>query len=257
MLSRKKQKKYLTKNERDLLVQLQVFSESGDADALHRIRLDVKKIKAFAQMVRSCSDKKMSANKRIFKDLGLLKKMFRQAGKVRDASNTSKLLQQRHWVPAAFTEEQDDLRTTAADKFRQQVGEYRKKGKKAGRQLLKDVNAIHTGCIRDWYAGQLIRIGVLLTASGDQLHEARKKIKELLYVQKVLPPRLVESLNLDKGYLDELQEVIGNWHDMALVVAAYAGREGVDSQAMVDECAKREKRVREMAGDFYLRAHLS
>ena len=257
MLSRKKQKKYLTKNERDLLVQLQIFSESGNADALHRIRLDVKKVKAFAQMVRACSDKKMSGNKRIFKDLGLLKKMYRQAGKVRDATNTIKLLGQQHWVPAAFTAEQDKLRISAADEFRQQVGEYRKKGKKAGRQLLKDVNAIHTSCIRDWYAGQLIRIGVLLTASGDQLHEARKKIKELLYVEKVLPSGLVESLRLDKGYLDELQEAIGNWHDMALIVATYAGREGADGQAMVDECAKREKRVREMAGDFYLRAHLS
>ena len=255
MLSRKKQKNYLTKRERDLLVQLRAYSESGDADALHRLRLDVKKVKAFVQMVKACSDKKISGG--ISKDLGLLKKMFRQAGKVRDADNTIKLLEQLHSVPAAFTAEQDDLRVSAADEFRQQVEKYRKKGKKAGRRLLEDVNAIRTGCIRDWYGGQLIRIGVLLTASGDEFHEARKKIKELLYVEKFLPSGLVEELRLDDDYLDKLQEVIGQWHDMAVIVAAYAGREGADSQSMVDECAKRERRVREMAGDFYLRAHLS
>lgn len=251
MLSRKKQKKYLTKKERDLLTQLQVFSESGDADALHRLRLDVKKVKAFVQMVRACSDKS------VLKDLSLLKKMFRQAGKVRDAGNTIKILEELPSAPAAFRVEQDELRVSAADKFRQKVGKYRKEGKKAGRRLLEDLNAIRTGCIRDWYAGQLIRIGVLLTASGDELHAARKKIKELLYVERLLPAGLVESLRLDTNYLNELQELIGQWHDMALIVAEYAGRPGADSVAMVSECREREKRVREMAGDFYLRAHLS
>jgi CHAD domain-containing protein len=252
MLSRKKQKKYLTKKERDLLTQLQVYSESGDADALHRLRLDVKKVKAFVQMVRACSDKKTS---RVLKDFGLMKKMFRQAGKVRDAGNTIKLLAQLDLVPAAITKEQDELRVNAADEFRQKIGKYRKKGKKAGRRLLEDVDAIRTGCIRDWYGRQLIGIGVLLTASGDELHAARKKIKELLYVEKLLPSDFVESLKLDDDYLDQLQSAIGNWHDMDVIVAAYAGREGADSEAMLAERAKREGRVRELAGEFYLRAH--
>ncbi|HMI63925.1 MAG TPA: CHAD domain-containing protein [Puia sp.] len=255
MLSRKKQRKYLTKKERDLLIQLRAYSESGDADALHRLRLDVKKVKAFVQMVKACSDKKASRDRSASKDFGLLKKMFRQAGKVRDASNTIKLLEQLHSVPA-FTVEQDHLRVSAADEFRQQAEKYRKNGKKAGRRLLEDVNAIRTGCIRDWYGEQLIRIGVLLTASGDELHEARKKIKELLYVEKLLPSGLVDELRLDDEYLDKLQDLIGQWHDMAMIVAAYAGREGADSQAMIDECAKREGRVRELAGEFYLRAHV-
>ena len=257
MLSRKKQKKYLTKRERDLLIQLRTYGESGDAEALHRLRLDVKKVRAFVQMVKACSDKKASRDKNLPKDFGLLKKMFRQAGKVRDASNTIKLLEQLHSVPAAFTVEQDNLRVSAADEFRQQVGKYRKNGKKAGRGLLEDVNAIRTGCIRDWYGQQLITIGVLLTASGDQLHEARKKIKELLYVEKLLPFGLVDELRLDDDYLDKLQELIGQWHDMAVIVAAYAGRPGADSAAMVSECRERERRVREFAGDFYLRAHVS
>src|SRR5258706_15404277 len=86
MLSRKKQKKYLTKKERDLLTQLQAYGESGDADALHRLRLDVKKVKAFVQMVKACS--KTSGDRRVSKDFGLLKKMFRQAGKGRGWRNT-------------------------------------------------------------------------------------------------------------------------------------------------------------------------
>jgi CHAD domain-containing protein len=141
--------------------------------------------------------------------------------------------------------------------FQQQIPVYRKKGKKAGRHLLADVQNINTGCIRDWYAARLIKISVLLTASGDLLHEARKKIKELLYVQGLLPKELVEEIGLDRGYLDELQGALGQWHDMAVIATAYASRDGADGRAMFEECKKKEAVVRALAKDFYRRAHES
>lgn len=251
MLSKKRQKKYLSKKEKDWLIQLRAFGESSDPEALHRLRLDVKKVKAFVQMVKACSDKRVS------KDFGLLKKMFRQAGKVREANNNLQLLEQFHSMPAAYKAEQGEIGASAAGEFKEHIGEYLKKGKKAGRRLLADVQAVRTSCIKDWYAGRLIRAGVLLTASGERLHEARKKIKELLYVLRLLPQSLVEELRLDKDYLNTLQELIGQWHDMAVIVSTYAGREGADSQAMVRECRDREAEVRELARDFYLRVHLS
>jgi CHAD domain-containing protein len=249
MLTKKSQKKYLSRKEKDWLVQLHVFGESGDPEALHQLRLDIKKVKAFVQMVKDCSGKRAS------KDVDLLKKMFRQAGKIRDANNHLQLLESFHSVAAEYKTEQAQLRTAAAAEFQQKAGEYRKKGKKAGRRLLADIHSIRTRCIKDWYAARLIRIGVLLTASGDQLHSARKRIKELLYVERLLPAALVKELRLNRDYLDKLQDAIGQWHDMAVIVGTYAGREGADSQAMVRECRKREDAVRGLAGDFYLRAH--
>ena len=251
MLSKKQQKKYLAKKEKDLLLQLHAFGLSGDPEALHRLRLNVKKIKAFVQMMKDCSEKRAP------KDFDLLKKMFRQAGKIRDAGNTLQLLKHFHSVSAEYKTEQDHIRTTAAAEFRQQIPQYRKAGKKAGRRLLADVHAVRTSCIRDWYAARLIKVNVLLTASGDLLHEARKKIKELLYVQRLLPPNIKEDLGLDTAYLDALQDAIGQWHDMAVIVTTYAGREGADSQAMIAACKEKEADVRALAGDFYLRAHLT
>lgn len=251
MLSKKKQKKFLSKKEKDWLTQLRVFGESGDPEALHQLRLDVKKVKAFVQMVKACSDKRAP------KDFGLLKKMFRQAGKIRDANNSLQLLEHFHSAPAVYKAEQGELRASAAEEFRNHAGQYRKRGKKAGRRLLADIHAIRAGCIKDWYGGRLVRIGVLLTASGDRLHEARKKIKELLYVERLLPQNIAGEIRLDKDYLEKLQDAIGRWHDIAVIVATYAGREGADSQAMVRECREREAEVRKVAGEFYLRARLA
>ena len=251
MLSKKRQKKYLSKKEKKWLIQLHVYSESGDPEAIHQLRLNVKKVKAFVQMMKACSDK------RIVRDLGPLKKMFRQAGKIRDAGNNIRLLSEFQGVSAEYRQQQERLGKEAAIVFRERAEGYRKKGKKAVRRLQADLHAVRSQCIKDWYASRLIKIGVLLTASGDLLHEARKRIKELLYVQGLLPKALAGEIGLDKEYLDKLQDAIGNWHDMSVIVTTYAGREGADSQAMVRECERREGVVRTLAGDFFLKAHLT
>ncbi|HEY6899785.1 MAG TPA: CHAD domain-containing protein [Puia sp.] len=249
VLSRKRQSRYLSKKEQDWLVQLDAFGKSEDPEAIHQLRLGIKKVRAFVELMKECSEKKAP------KDFALLKKMFRQAGKIRDAGNSLKLLEHFHLDTEENKEQQKRAREEATAEFKRKIPEYRKKGKKAGRHLQEDVMMIRAGCIRDWYAARLVKISVLLTASGDLLHEARKRIKELLYVQKLLPGQLAEEIRLNVAYMDQLQEAIGQWHDTAVVLTAYAGKEGVDSQAMFKECKEKEAVVRELAGDFYKRAH--
>lgn len=250
MLTRKKQRKYLAKKGMEWESQLQVFGQTHGGDALHQLRVAVKKIKAFARMATACCGNGAR------KDVHPLKKMFRQAGIVRDAGNRLQLLEHFHAAPERYKQEQQHLKQTETTAFIAHIAQYRKKGRKAGRRLLADVHSIRKGSIRDWYARQLINISVLLTASGDRLHKARKRIKELLYVNSLLPPRLSDELGLDKEYLDRLQEAIGQWHDAAVVVASWAGKDLPGSQAMVRECRDKEAVVRRLANDFYLRAHV-
>lgn len=249
MLSKKKQRKYLAKRGNEWKDQLQAFDQTHEQETLHRLRVAIKKIKAFARLSEACSGKKA------VKDLKLLKKMFRQAGVIRDADNRMHLLDHFHAAPEAYRQQHRQRQATDTSVFLDQVRQYRKKGKKASRRLLTDLHAIHTPCIRAWYAARLVEISVLLTASGDRLHKARREIKELLYVLKLLPSRLSEGLRLDEDYLDQLQDAIGKWHDAAMVVASWAAKDLADSQAMVRECREKEAVVRRLAADFDLRAH--
>lgn len=250
MLKGKQQRKYLAKKGREWQDQLQVFSRDGKEEALHELRVAVKKIKAFTRLSEACSGKAAA------KDFRLLKKMFRQAGAVRDLGNLLGELDHFHSVPGEFKQQKRQLKQTETSHFLENVSQYRKKGKKAGRRLLHDVHAIRSACIRNWYAEQMVDIGVLLTASGDRLHKARKRIKELLYVLKVLPAQLSEGLALDAKYLDDLQNSIGKWHDAVVVLSSWAGRDRGSSEEMNKECHEREAAVRRLADDFYLRAHL-
>jgi len=250
MLKKSKQRHYLAKKDREWQQELDAFHASQDEESIHRLRITIKKMKAFARFSKACSGKDTVG------DIDLLKKMYRQAGVIRDAGNHLHLLEQVHPAPEFYRQEQQQLQSAATETFIGHIGQYRREGKKTHRRLVADIHTIRLDRIRDWYATELIGISVLLTASGDRLHKARKQIKDLLYVLRLLPSRLVKELRLDEKYLDQLQEAIGQWHDAWIVVGVWAGKDLSGSQAMIKECREKEAAVRVLAGEFFRRAHL-
>jgi CHAD domain-containing protein len=45
------------------------------------------------------------------------------------------------------------------------------------------------------------------------LHEGRKQIKHILYIQELISPPLKKKIRVHFKNLDELQSLIGKWHD--------------------------------------------
>jgi CHAD domain-containing protein len=249
MLTKTQQRKYLNKKNREWQQHLRTFVDSRDPEALHQLRLTLKKVKALARLTKACSGSDA------VKDFNGLKKMFKQAGLIRDAGNHIQLLERFHPAPQQYKEDQQQIQTTETEKFIRQAKKHRRKGKLAGRRLIAGIHSVSTTSIHDWYALQMVATGILLTASGDDLHKARKQIKDMLYVEKLLPDFVSKSLRLDTEYLDQLQDAIGQWHDAAVVVAVWAGKDLEASQAMVQDCREKEASVRTLASEFYLRAH--
>jgi CHAD domain-containing protein len=250
MLKKSKQRRYLARKDKQWQQELEAYGHSRDPEAIHRLRVAVKKIKAVARFSQACSGKDT------MKDFQLLKKMYRQAGAIRDAGNHLHLLEKVHSAPEFFKQEQQQLQETAAKDFVNRIERYRKNGRKAARRLLADVRSVRLECIKDWYAAELIKISILLGASGDELHQARKEIKTLLYVFGLLPSRIARELHLDRDYLDQLQDAIGEWHDAFVVAATLSGKELCGAQAMVATCQEKETAVRVLAAEFYHRAHI-
>lgn len=250
MLKKSKQRRYLAKKDKEWQAELDAFGDSRDPEAIHRLRVAVKKIKAVAHFSQACSGKDTK------KDFNLLRKMYRQAGAIRDAGNHLQLLEKVHAAPEFFKREQQQMQEEASQDFVNSIEAYRKKGKKAARRLLADVRPVRQDCIKDWFAAELIKISILLNASGDELHQARKEIKTLLYVCKLLPSRIARELRLDGDYLDELQNAIGDWHDAFVVAATLSGKELCGAQAMLVTSREKETKVRLLAAEFYHRVHL-
>jgi CHAD domain-containing protein len=247
MLTKKRQRQYLTEKEQHWLQELVVFDESRDEKALHRLRLEIKKIRALVELA------KVQSGKRAAVHFSGLKKMFRQAGVIRDAGSQVRYLEERHLLSPEFRERQTRSIGLAGEVFAGHIRQFRRKGKKASKRIRTELQSINGGRIQRWYAREIIRTGILLMGP---LHEARKKIKTLLYVQKVLPVEIVERIRLNTNYLDQLQEAIGQWHDAMVAMAGWAKDDVTGEMAMQRECRDRERTARALANTFYMQAHL-
>src|ERR1700677_258688 len=129
MLTKKKQRRYLTEKEQHWLQGLVVFDRSRDEKALHRLRLEIKKIRALVELAKAQSGKRAAGHFRG------LKEMFRQAGGIRDAGSQVRYLEERHLLSPEFRDRQTRSIGLAGDEFAGRIRQFRKEGKKAAKQI--------------------------------------------------------------------------------------------------------------------------
>ena len=176
---------------------LKAYLKTQDQEALHRFRVQVKKIKALLTL-----SGKGNPHAKLNPRFKPVKKVFSKAGELRNAYISGQLaLQQRQPT------------SKPARKFRARGTKYLKAIRMARRPIKKKLSPIHLNTLRQFYESQLQRIAAGLEGqpSAEQLHNCRKRIKILLYNYPLVQGEL--TFELDTAYLDSLQETIGNWHD--------------------------------------------
>lgn len=249
MLKKKKQHKYLAKRWHAVRSYLSDFADTSNPEVLHQLRVEVKKLKAFAVFTAKSGRHRKRA-------LRPLRKMFRKAGVIREAGLTMALLK-KHRIsdPTLKAASQAVIeRQTAA--FCAHVAYYGRQAEKAVALLRKKRHAVTDGRVKRWFSAQLKRTAGLLAAPPPaQWHNARKKIKNMLYVYGMLPGDLAASLQLNEKYLQHLQEQIGNWHDAALASNLLPAAEGKTAQSRLHgEARKMQQTVQRSGRNFARRA---
>lgn len=213
---------------------LKTYNRSGEQDCLHDFRVGVKKMKAF--LILADSDGHKSKLLKKFRPVG---RIFRRAGKIRNAAINKQLC-------GAIASEV--LLQTAPhaieEKFKRKYRRYTQVIKKAGRRIETSIQPINDAHIFLFYEAHLQQIASFFIDVDftNSLHECRKQIKILLYNYSLAGPLL--DIKLNEQYLDELQEAIGDWHD--LVIAANDDTENRLSNSTVF--------IKELVQDFYERA---
>jgi len=213
---------------------LTAYNRSGEQDCLHDFRVSVKKMKAFLILAESAGHEYNLHKK--FRPVG---RIFRHAGKIRNVavnkqlcgSATSELLIQT--APHAMEE-----------KFKRKCSRYAQIIKQVERRIETSIRPINDIHIFFFYEAHLQQIASFFDDANfsDSLHECRKQIKVLLYNYLLVRPLM--DIKINEQYLDELQEAIGDWHD--LVIAADSDH---DSRLL-----NRTVFIKELVQDFYERA---
>jgi len=208
-------KKYIDELWNEMITHFKLFAEAGDQEELHKFRVAVKKIRSFFILIQLNNN-----------DAGFLKnfqpviKVFKQAGIIRDTYLELQFAEQYQFTSVEFRNEQQRFLAINTIELRHYAKKDLKMYAKVYDYLLSRITDIHSEDLVIFYQRQLYQIAHILSRRkfDEELHTCRKKIKHLLYNYKAIGKKSAKEITLNMSYFDQLQKLIGNWHDKRSLV---------------------------------------
>jgi CHAD domain-containing protein len=214
MRTRKQLVKYFRKHVDAVKELIKKTDEQLTAEDFHQLRVEIKKIRAFAAMLKA-STRKFNPGK-IIKPL---KKIFDQAGKVRQVQLAEEALQ-RHdpnrtlqLFPRALRLKEEEEKN---DFFVVKNG-FKKEVKKTVSRIEPIIKKLSTQDIKKYIKDtkkEIIHLLSKKSLGAKQVHALRKGLKKLYYNLKSL--KLIDK-NIAFKNGKALQEVMGQWHDKRVI----------------------------------------
>lgn len=249
MLKKEKQEKYLSKRWKALTEQAGLFCQTLSQDALHDFRVEIKKIRAIINFLQKCSSGKIPQTQ-----ADNLKAIFKQAGHIRSAHISRELGGSSS--SQGSSPEEGGFKTQAGHLCRQI---HETLPDKLPVPEFRDIS--NQRILRSYH--KKIKKLAFIFASSDmepELHQSRKRIKSLIYLHKLLGKSLKKELNLDLVYLDELQDVIGQWHDAEMTLNQLPAKTAKDRkqiQSLKDKSRELIDSIHSLTRNFTVKAGLS
>lgn len=194
-----------------MLKHFYAFTENKDLEELHQMRVEIKKIDAMIWLEKKCSNSAGISEKLI-----LFKKIFEHAGEIRAAQINLQLISKYKKIDKKYLNFQRRIITSETKHFCEISNAYKNQLTTSKQIIVKSFVDIKNKYIRHLYLKQIKRIARLLSEQNRsaQLHECRKKIKRLLYINEFLQKSLKNKLRMNIHYSQKLEDIIGKWHDL-------------------------------------------
>lgn len=219
MVTRERLNKFIRRRCHEIRRQVREFCTIHNGEALHVLRVEVKRLRAAVVLLQSCS----SARHLHTKDL---KELYKASGTIRTAQVNLQVLQEQETVNRQFADEQQRVIEEGSIAFCLASSRYRQAVQEVQDRLEEGTCAIKTGRVRSLFQERIAKLSLFFSAPALDtvaLHNTRKETKELLYIYALLPPALAASLPLNKDYLEQLQHSLGNWHDNTVTLSLLLG----------------------------------
>ncbi len=212
-MKKKEEVKYLDKEWQEMNARLKAFLETGDQEALHKFRVQIKKLRAMLLLFEQTSKENG-----LLKNFKPVRKIFKYAGNIRDAHTNLQLSERYKLKNEQFEISQQKIIDEGTTEFQSKGEEFLKDIKTAHKKLKKQLHKVNDSHIAAYYKDQLEQIATNLTVFGfnEDMHTNRKLIKILVYNHKLAGHALDGKIPFNIVYLDKLQEAIGKWHDNLL-----------------------------------------
>ncbi len=202
--------KYVKTHYQSLLNGLQQYHQFQQPDSLHRIRVDIKKIKSVL-LVMEASLKKYDGHEQFLP----LRNIFRKAGQIRHGEVMMQLLiaHNLEGLPVAPFEDSREHE----EEFRAEVPFYIEQMTRHAETVQEDVKGVRAKDLEKFLRKKMKMVQSKLypVLKPRELHNVRKSIKQLVYLAdllKLLGPR-------KKRFYSRTEEAIGKLHDKEVLLA--------------------------------------
>lgn len=183
---------------------LEKYHQFQETDSLHRIRVEIKKLKSVI-MVLGQADRKFDAHEHYLP----LRNIFRKAGQIRQPSVLIELM--LHYGVEGLPIERLGDPQKAAAKFRADTPFYMTQVKKLAKKLKSRFKHVRkkdiTGYVKE--LEQFIRGTFVPRLNAKKLHTARKRMKQAVYLTG-LTDRVSKE---DRKFYSRMEGAIGALHD--------------------------------------------
>ncbi|MBL7851465.1 MAG: CHAD domain-containing protein [Cyclobacteriaceae bacterium] len=238
---------YAKARVRAILNALEKYHQFQETDSLHRLRVEIKKFKSVI-MVLGHSDKKFDAHEHYLS----LRNVFRKAGQIRQPAVLIELMLM-YGVSGLPVERLGDPKK-AADKFRSDTPFFMTQVKKLGRKLRPRIKKIRKKDINGYIKEleKYIRETLVPRLNASQLHSARKRMKQIVYLTG-LTDRVSKE---DRKFYSRMEKDVGVLHDKETLLELLTGlprKQDVTAAKMLlkKQVAAERKEIAAKAKAFY------
>lgn len=203
--------RYIKKQYREIIRILHLPEDAYTEESFHKLRVAIKKLSALADLIQYC-DKNFPTKK----TLAPFRKLFRQAGKIREWQIAETLLKattpehsttvwQQEYPLIVLQEKNSYFTLLSRTDLRKLKKKYRKMA-----DTLEQISAKQEMQYLSWKTKKIRRIIRNMPVPVAGLHALRKALKTYHYNKKYILPDKRKQPNKE---LIRLMELLGQWHD--------------------------------------------
>jgi CHAD domain-containing protein len=221
-MKKKDEKAWFNDQWQLMLTHFKGFIKTDDQEELHQFRVQVKKLRAMLELLDTDSSKHP-----LSRDFKPVRKVFKHLGNIRNAYINLQLGVRYQFENEEFLLGQLYEIEKGTNEVKELAGKYLKTIKLAHSHIEDDLKAVDDDAVLLFYKTKLDQLTTALDhlQFNDELHNARKQIKTLLYNRKIANKALDGKLQINNDYLDKLQGLIGDWHDNILALELFSTAE--------------------------------
>ena len=232
---------------KSLINHLRDYRRHGKPDALHKIRVSIKKIKAIVAAINGC-EKGFKAHK----NFAPFRNIFRQAGSIREPDVLARMLK-RYKVDETVDELMQGNSRGSAAAFKSDVPRFTDEVKKNTKKLVAYSGRVHHDDFASYLANKKKEVKSQLYPRPKVaiIHKVRKGIKDLMYLSELED----DGKKREVKFYDKMQDVIGRLHDKQVLVDLLKNKSArvyrVQLSSINSECRADKTEIFRLASDYY------